>query len=179
MNDRQFIEIERKWRITPEQFIRFSEELQFMPRLVHYVYVEGVDAFFQGREGYIYRYRHDAKRAELTVKSVSEDTEKRVEINLAMEPNDVLAVVKFMSTLGLTFTGNISKDCFVFKFPTAEISLYKASTAAKDDYFLEIEAYNKDEQEALNTISDFEVAIGLATEDRLKENLFDLMIGVS
>jgi adenylate cyclase class IV len=133
-----------------------------------------------GRAGrYVIRHRFDAELHHLTVKSIADDTEVRVEVNLDLghHAGDQHAQVEaFVAQLGVEWSGTIEKDLEVWDFPESEVVHYRASTGSRSVRCVEFEATRKTSvQEALAAVDRYERATGFDRERRSRQSLLQIL----
>lgn len=137
----------------------------------------------RGMPGHVLRHRKDNEIQQLSVKSVAQDNERRLEVNLDLDQaaGDQLAAVEaFLGPMGILWSGVIEKKIDVFYFPDCEVVHYSASSGDRSVACIEFEAKdNVSEEAALETISRYESAFGFSGPDRCHESLFEIMFGDS
>ena len=124
---------------------------------------------------FLFRHRYDTELHHLTIKTLEQDTEVRVEVNLDLghhAGNQEAQVDAFVSQLGVLWSGTLHKELEVWSFPDCEVVYYEASTASGAVRCVEFEATRKDSlAEALETVGRFERATGFQSASRSRVSL--------
>ena len=164
----RFKEIEHKF-IVDEQFDleAFRRQLSALgPGKVNAISVR--DRFFLTEAGLarriLFRHRFDAEVHQLTVKSIENDPEVRVEVNIDLghhQGNQDAQVDAFIDQLGVIWRGTLHKTLEVWYLPGCEVVYYEAFTDSRTVRCVEFEATHKESlAEALATVARFERATG-------------------
>lgn len=147
--------------------------------------VEVRDTYFvlDGRPGFVYRHRLDAELQQLTVKSLQDDPENRLEVNLDLglaQGDQSHRVNAFLSSIGVTWKGTIHKQVEAFYFDACEIVFYIASFDGRTVRCVEFEAVDApDIASALEVLSYFEQRLGFHAKPRCPDSLFELLVAPS
>ena len=127
------------------------------------------------RGGFIIRHRYDPELHHLTLKSLTQDTQVRAEINLDLGHHvgdQAAAVDAFVDRLAVTWSGVIHKDLTVWYFPDVEVAYYRASTGTHSVQCVEFEATQKHSlADALRTLERYERATGFGDAPRAHRSL--------
>ena len=164
----RFKEIEHKF-VVDEQFDleTFRRQLSALgPGKVNAISVR--DRFFLTEGGLarriLFRHRFDAEVHQLTVKSIENDPEVRVEVNIDLghhQGNQDAQVDAFIDQLGVIWRGTLHKRLEVWYLPGCEVVYYEAFTASRTVRCVEFEATHKESlEDALATVARFERATG-------------------
>ena len=130
----RFIEVEHKFVVPPgfdlDQFARTLARLG-EPRLTA---IRVRDRYYLTgpgqRDRYVIRHRFDDELQQLTIKSLTDDTAVRDEINLDLghhAGDQADAVEAFVGRMGVTWSGEIRKDLRVWAYPDCEVVHYVAT----------------------------------------------------
>lgn len=199
----KFKEIEFKYDakdITLDLFTQIMEK-KFQPskKLI----VSSYDDYFVNSDSNFIRYRHpglygiydddiwvkqeSGQTPELTIKRkmTQENNNERIEVNMAIVPQNFSTVEEFIKLLGYTHNFRIYKVCNIYWIDRVVISYYLVfdNNMRELNRFIEIEANEhlefQDEQEAFNLITNYEMelnkaGIPLMLEKRLKKSLFEM-----
>ena len=164
----RFKEIEHKF-IVDEQFDleNFKRQLAAIgPAETNAITVR--DRFFLTEGGLarriLFRHRFDAELHQLTVKSIENDPEVRVEVNIDLghhQGSQDAQVDAFIDQLGVVWRGTLHKALEVWYFPGCEIVYYEAFTETRTMRCVEFEATQKGSlDEALTIVARYERATG-------------------
>ncbi len=131
----------------------------------------------------IFRHRYDRELQHLSVKSLGEDSEVRVEINLDLgqhRGDQQPAVEAFLETLDLAWRGEIDKQIEVYYFPDCEVVYYRASARLRRDprsvACVEIEARQQASiGDALEVLARYEQLIGFEGRRRTDRTLVEIL----
>jgi adenylate cyclase class IV len=126
------------------------------------------DRFFLTHSGLeqriLFRHRFDAELHQLTIKSIEDDPEVRVEVNIDLghaHGNQDAPVDAFLEQLGLRWRGTLHKALEVWYFEDCEVVYYEAFTSSLTVRCVEFEATRKGSlEQALATVARFERATG-------------------
>jgi adenylate cyclase class IV len=128
---------------------------------------------------YIYRHRFDREIQQLTVKSVSIDSEIRTEINIPIDQtagDQSEAIGHFMESFGPIWSCTIQKSINVYYFDDCEIVYYRAVGGGRNVACIEIEARHPlTSADGLRVISKYELELGLDAKTREKRSLIELL----
>jgi hypothetical protein len=128
-----------------------------------------------GARRFLIRHRYDAELHHLTVKSLEDDSEVRVEVNLDLghhAGSQDAQVDAFMDRLGVVWSGTLHKDLEVWYFADCEVAYYQASTPSRSVRCIEFEATLKDSLgDALAIVERFERATGFEGASRSRWSL--------
>ncbi len=181
MKDTRFKEIEHKF-IVGDAFDRaaFRRTLEGLdPTGTTSQTVRDVYYLPKHPGSYIFRHRYDRELQHFTVKSLEDDSEVRLEVNLDLgqhRGDQQDAVEAFLATLGVSWRGVIHKEIEVYYFPDCEIVYYRASADSGTVACVELEAVEKRSVgEALDILARYEKRIGFASESRTTETLVELL----
>lgn len=178
-----FLEIEHKFLVgaefDPAAFRRAA--LALGPTRTTELRVE--DTYFVTAldPGLVFRYRTDAERQELTLKSRGEgDAEVRTEINLRLDPavgDQRAAVEALLAPFRIAWQGTIEKDILVFYYPDCEVVHYRAASGGRELRCVEFEATGgADVAASLAVLERYEARFGFAGATRVRESLFELLL---
>jgi hypothetical protein len=119
---------------------------------------------------FLFRHRYDTELHDLTIKTLEQDTEVRVEVNLDLghhAGSQDAHVDGFLNQLGVLWTGTLHKELEVWYFPDCEVVYYEAATPLHAIRCVEFEATRKDSlKQALDTVERFERATGFQGRSR-------------
>ena len=126
---------------------------------------------------YIYRHRSDRLLNQLTYKCLSNDSEKRVEINLDLQPETTSATVEqFIKTMGDFARISLTKEVTVFYFQDIEIVYYEARYKKRRINCVEFEIRNyQNDMQANAILQEFETKLGFTPQQRATKSLLELM----
>jgi len=128
---------------------------------------------------YIFRHRYDRELQHFTVKSLEDDSEVRLEVNLDLgqhRGDQQDAVEAFLATVGVSWRGVINKEIEVYYFPDCEVVYYRATADSGTVTCVELEAVEKRSvEEALDILARYEQRIGFVGESRTTETLVELL----
>lgn len=131
------------------------------------------------RPGYIYRHRYDRELQHLSVKSLEEDSEVRLEVNLDLGQHrgDQQATVEaFMATLGIVWRGEIAKQIEVFYFPDCEVVYYEATAGGRVVHCVELEAVGtRSVAEAREILERYARLAGFDPRNRTTQTLVEIL----
>jgi len=141
------------------------------------------DTYYLTHEGrsrrFVIRHRYDEQLHHLTVKTIGDDTEVRVEVNLDLghHAGDQHAQVDaFVAQLGVEWSGTIYKDLDVWDFADCEVVHYRATSGAQSVRCVEFEATRKVSlQDALATVHTYERATGFDATQRSRQSLLQIL----
>ena len=183
MHDVQFKEIEHKFEVADDfDLDRFRGRVMAL-RPVRTNAIQVRDRYFLTETGqqrrFLLRHRLDNEIQQLTLKSLSDDTEVRDEINLDLghhAGDQSLAVDAFVHHLGVRWSGTITKDIAVWYFDDCEVVHYRATAGARAVRCVEFEATRKDSvADALAIVERYERATGLHGFTRSRASLPQLL----
>lgn len=183
----KFKEIEFKYDAKDIPLNLFTQimEKKFQPS--EKLIVSSYDDYFVNSDSNFIRYRHNNNDQELTIKRkmTPENNNERIEVNMAIVPQDFLTVEEFIKLLGYIHNFRIYKVCNIYWIDRVVISYYLVfdNNMRELNRFIEIEANEhlefQDEQEALEIIINYEtelnkMGLSLTPEKRLKKSLFEM-----
>lgn len=182
-DDLRFQEVEHKF-LVDERFdlARFRERLAALePTRTGAVRVR--DRYFLTDGGLarrvLFRHRYDAELHHLTVKTVGEDTEVRVEVNLDLghhRGNQDAQVDAFLDQLGILWRGTLHKTLEAWYFPDCEVVYYEAVAPSSSVRCVEFEATRASSLDAaLATLARFARATGFESATRSRLSLPQLL----
>lgn len=180
-----FREIEHKFLVDAtfdrEAFCARVEALQ--PKDRSSVAVRDTYYVLEGRWGYVYRHRLDAELQQLTVKSLEDDPENRLEVNLDLtlgHGDQSHRVNAFLSSIGVSWSGTVHKQVDAFYFDGCEIVFYTASFDGRSFRCVEFEAVDAENlASALEILDYFEQRLGFQSKPRCPDSLFELLVAPS
>ncbi len=127
----------------------------------------------------VFRHRYDHELQHFTVKSLEEDTEVRVEINLDLGQHrgDQQATVEaFLDTLEIAWRGEIEKEIEVYHFSDCEVVYYRGTTATESVACVEFEAHRQGTIDAaLAVLAKYEELTGFDARGRTAKTLVELL----
>lgn len=186
-----FREIETKYdasEITLKDFINLIElKYKVNKRLL----VSSHDEYFTDKDDNFLRYRHRKDHGELTIKRKldNNNNNKRVEVNLPMDGNSILAVTQFSELLGYKHNFCVYKTADIYWVDGAfgntpmVICYYVVYNEEFKEQrrFIEIEADEdfqwESEERAWAAVESFErdfEQLGITSRNRLKKSLFEM-----
>jgi len=180
------IELEVKFRIGLEKQFEFknlvSESGDFT-----FLYVESDDIYYVNDDGDFLRYRFSddkkEKRAELTFKKKlnEHNNNKRIEVNLRVDPNTPELVGDFAEGLGYKRNFRINKSCHIYKKSDVTVVFYTVQCEnGTIDHFIEIEVAENagfTEDEGWGIIREWErklEPLGIKPQNRLRKSLYEM-----
>lgn len=178
----QFVEIEHKFVIDKDFDLSsfFRQVKKLGPKKDYKVAVKDKYFTVQALPSAIIRHRYDKKIQQLTLKNLADDAEIRQEINLDLGHNageQSEQVKAFLTPLGITWSGTLTKLVRVFYFDDAEIVHYVARHKRKSVSCIEIEATRfSTKTQALNIIRRYERILGLNERQRSSATLFEILM---
>lgn len=162
VSDTKFLEIERKYLLpqglSPANYLKKMKDLN--PS--HQSIVSVQDTYFvaQASPGVVYRHRVDEELQHLTVKSLEDNSEVRLEVNLDLGlhvGSQLDRVEAFLRPLKILWSGTIKKSVSAFYYDKVELVYYDAAFGNKKVSCIEIEAKNCSSIDAArNLISEYE-----------------------
>lgn len=181
MSGTRFQEIEHKFVVEDdfdrETFRRVLEGLE--PGRTTRQSVRDIYYLPRQQDGYIFRHRYDPELQHLTVKSLEDDAEVRLEVNLDLgqhRGNQQETVEAFLTAVGFTWRGEILKEIEVFHFPDCEIVYYSATANGNAVACVEFEAVGQATlDDALATLERYEQRIGFTERKRTTKTLVELL----
>lgn len=180
-----FREVEHKF-VVGDDFDRagfFANIEALSPTARSSVEVQDTYYVLSGRPGFVYRHRLDEEIQQLTVKSLQDDPENRLEVNLDLglkHGDQSQRVSAFLSSLGISWQGVIHKQVEAFYFDDCEVVFYKASFDGRSIQCVEFEAVEPhDFERALEVLKTFELRLGFHHTPRCQESLFELLVSPS
>jgi hypothetical protein len=167
-DDLRFKEIEHKF-VVDERFDleAFRRQLATLgPADTNAITVR--DRFFLTEGGVarriLFRHRFDDELHHLTVKSIEDDPEVRVEVNVDLghhQGSQDAQVDAFIDQLGVVWRGTLHKSLEVWYFPGCEVVYYEAFTDSRSVRCVEFEATEKGSlDEALAIVARYERVTG-------------------
>lgn len=127
----------------------------------------------------IYRHRFDEELQQLTVKSLADDPQVRLEVDLDLghhRGDQRAAVEAFLGARGIAWRGELHKDIEVFYFGDCEVVYYRAWTGRRELAVVELEATHKPSlEEALATVYAYRRRLGLDGAERELRSLPQLL----
>lgn len=182
MESTQFLEIEHKF-IIPETwdfqaFERRLKELGYQNSSE----VQVADTYYvtAACPGYIYRHRYDKELQHLTVKSLMDDPEVRLEVNLDLghhKGSQKVAVEAFLSPMGIMWSGTLTKQVKAYYFPDCEVVHYHAKFRDKSVTCVEIEAKEPPTiLQGKQILQRYASALNLESIYRSNKTLFELLL---
>lgn len=133
----------------------------------------------EGDRQLVYRHRYDEELQELTVKSLGDDAQVRLEVNLDLghhrgDQQDTVAA--FLAARGIAWQATVYKDIDVFHFPDCEVVYYRARGDRRTLHCVEFEAIHKPTiDEALAILDRYRAEIGFTDAIREPRSLPQLM----
>lgn len=198
----KFKEIEFKYDAKDIPLSLFTQiiEKTYSSSLSKKLIVSSYDDYFVNSESNFIRYRHNnndhdpnsiwikqeyGNTPELTIKRkmIAENNNERIEVNMAIVPQDFSTIEEFIKLLGYTHDFRIYKVCNIYWINRVVICYYLVfdNNMRELNRFIEIEANEdlefRDEQEALEIISKYEnelSCLGISSQKRLKKSLFEM-----
>ena len=181
MNPNRFKEIEHKFVVGDEldlddfrQRVRRLEPIKANALAVRDVYY-----LTRHQPRYIYRHRYDRELQHLTAKSLQDDSQVRVEINLDLgqrRGDQRETVEAFLETLEIVWQGVVQKDIEVYYFPDCEIVHYRARADSRTVRCVELEARDKNSiDDAIAVLHRYEKLIGFEDRRRTAKTVVELL----
>ena len=177
-----FKEIEHKF-IASSDFDRetFMESVRSLgPIRCDQVEVEDHYYVLANHREYIWRFRLDREIQQLTVKSVTNNTVERLEINLELDQSrgsQLAAVEAFLDCFGIKWKAKLSKDVAVAYFSDCEIVHYVATAGVHRIGCVEFEATASTSlSEGLQVLNTYEKKLGFDANKAETSSLFDLLL---
>ncbi len=176
-----FEEIEHKFVVDEgfdlEAFRRRVSALG--PRRTTALAVRDVYYLSERHPAYVYRHRYDAELQHLSVKSLQDDSERRLEVNLDLgqhRGDQQAAIEAFLDTLEVSWRGVIDKEIEVFYFPDCEIVYYSARAGARSVRCVEVEAVgHASPDDAIAILHRYEEHLGFDERERTARALVELL----
>lgn len=132
-----------------------------------------------GDRGLVYRHRYDEELQELTVKSLGDDAQVRLEVNLDLghHRGDQQATAEaFLEARGIEWSATVYKDIDVFHYPDCEVVYYRARGEQRTLDCVEFEATHKPSiEEALAILDRYRAHTGFGDAAREPKSLPQLM----
>ncbi len=182
--DLKFIEIEHKF-LVDSSFDRLLFEkkilaLNFLEKKTK-ITVDDTYIVTAAYPRYIYRHRIDAELQQLSLKSMGEDSETRVEVNLNLLPqstgNQLENALAFLQGQQIRGVYPLRKKVWAYYFPDMEIVYYEASYKEKTLNCVEFESkYQGTQRESINAIERYEKLLDFHPTSRSHKSLFDLLV---
>lgn len=182
----KFKEIEFKYDANQIELMAFTQLMEtFCSKISNRLIVSSYDDYFTNPDGAFIRYRHNNNNQELTIKrkTTHDNNNERIEVNMAIIPQDFSTIQAFSNLLGYKHDFRIYKVCNIYWLEKVVVCYYLVfdNNMKELNRFIEIEA-NEDlefenEEDALNTITKFEkllLPLGISPEKRLKKSLFEM-----
>lgn len=182
MSETKFLEIEHKYLVAKDfnldlfrsklAGLGFKKKTQIKVRDTYYL-TSCCDDF-------IYRHRFDEELQHLTVKSLTGDSELRVEVNLDLGHhcgNQAEAVEAFLKPQAIVWSGSLVKQVEAYYFEDAEIVYYEACAGTKEVNCVEIEA--KDQSSialAKRVLAEYAERLDLDVNTRSERSLFQILL---
>lgn len=182
MVETDYLEIEHKFIVDASQDPAIFHERIKGLSYQRYSQVEVADTYFlvEKNPGYIYRHRYDSELQQLTVKSLTDDPEVRLEVNLDLGHHcgsQRLSVEAFLKPLGIVWRGTLAKEVYAYYFADCEVVYYKAHYQNKLVACIEIEARKaKSIEEAKQVLARYEQSLDLDPALRSDQSLFHLLL---
>ena len=132
----------------------------------------------------VYRHRYDHELQHLSVKSLEDDTEVRIEVNLDLGQHrgDQQATVEaFLDPLEIAWRGEIEKQIEVYHFPDCEVVYYRGSAGGgapetESVACVEFEARQPATiDDALEVLHRYEKLTGFGARRRTSKTLVELL----
>ena len=180
----KFKEIEFKFdaeNISVADFSNTVESLKPEKNLM----ISSYDDFFVNDSDEFIRYRHNHNSQELTIKRKLSDysNTERIEVNLAIIPQDYSTINAFVNLLGYYHNFTIYKTAKIYWIDDVVLCYYIVydNNMKELNRFIEIEANEdkefKDESQAWDCIKFYEEKlkpIGITSKRRLRKSLFEM-----
>ena len=181
MNRARFQEVEHKYVVGDGfdlgEFRRAVDEL--LPMRTTSLSVRDVYYATAHQSGHLYRHRFDRELQQLTVKSLEEDSEVRLEVNLDLglhRGDQQEAVEAFLATFGIVWRGVVRKEIEVYYFPDCEIVYYEASTDARSVRCVELEAVGQSSvEQAIKILDRYRKLVGFDGRQRTPKTLVEIL----
>ena len=196
----KFKEIEFKYDAKDIPLNLFTQFIEKNYIVTKKLIVSSYDDYFTNLDSNFIRYRHNnndhdpnsiwikqeyGNTPELTIKRkmIAENNNERIEVNMAIVPQDFSTIDEFIKLLGYTHDFRIYKVCNIYWVDRVVLSYYLVfdNNMRELNRFIEIEANEhlefKNEQEALEIISNYEMELmplGISSQKRLKKSLFEM-----
>ncbi len=173
MTETRFKEIEHKFVVGDDfDLEEFRATMRGLgPERTTTLAVRDVYYWSEGRPRIVFRHRFDDELQHLSIKSLDDDPEVRVEINLDLgqhRGDQQPAVEAFLETLDLAWRGEIDKQIEVYYFPDCEVVYYRGASESESVACVEFEARRHDSiDDALAVLARYERRIGF--EGRRRE----------
>ena len=178
----EFLEIEHKF-VMPDSFDPsgfLSKVRELGPHGESNVLVTDTYYLCQANPGHIYRHRLDEEIQHLTLKSLTDDPDTRLEVNLDLghhKGDQGRRVAAFLEPLGIQWSGMIEKEVHAYYFPKFEIVYYLANYRDRSVKCIEIEATSYQSiEEGKNILLEVEKQLEMNSDERSKESLFHLLL---
>lgn len=181
----QFREIETKYDASEISLKEFKTLVESQFNVKKRLLVSSYDDYFTDKDGNFLRYRHKEGRGELTIKRKLEthNNNKRVEVNLPTDGDNMEAVTQFAELLGYKHNFCVYKTCQVYWVDNMVICYYVVYDEEWNEKrrFLEIEADEDvnwtSEVYAWKAVENCEKVfepLGITPKNRLKKSLFEM-----
>ncbi len=181
----QFREIETKYDASEISLKQFTALIESKFKVNKQLLVSSYDDYFTDKDNNFLRYRHKEGRGELTIKRKLEthNNNKRVEVNLPTDGDNIKAVTQFAELLGYKHNFCIYKTCQVYWVDNMVICYYVVYDEEWKEQrrFIEIEADEafqwESEAQAWMAVEDCEAAfesLGITSKNRSKKSLFEM-----
>lgn len=180
-----FREIEAKYDASEIKLSDFVKLVESKFKVKKHLLVSSYDDYFTHKDGNFIRYRHKEGRGELTIKRKLEEhnNNKRIEVNLPTEGNNLPAVTEFAELLGYKHNFCVYKTCQVYWIDNVNVVYYVVYDSEWNEKrrFIEIEADEEfaweSDATAWDAVAEYEKAfesLGIGFKNRLKKSLFEL-----
>ena len=181
MSETRFKEIEHKFVLGDDfDLADFRDRMRALgPEKTTALTVRDVYYWSRRHPRVIYRHRYDHELQHLSVKSLDQDSEVRLEVNLDLgqhRGDQRRAVEAFLDTLEIDWRGEIEKEIEVYHFPDCEVVYYRGSSQTDAVACVEFEARRQDSiAAALAVLDRYEALTGFDARERTPRTLVELL----
>ncbi len=181
MTETRFKEIEHKFVVGDdfdlEEFRVAMRDLG--PTETTALAVRDVYYWSERRPRIVFRHRYDRELQHLSVKSLGDDPQVRLEVNLDLgqhRGDQQPAVEAFLEAAGISWRGEVAKEIEVYYFPDCEIVHYRGSAGDRSVACVEIEAREHASiEDALAVLARYERLIGFEGRRREARTLVEIL----
>jgi adenylate cyclase class IV len=176
-----FIEFEHKFLISEAEEPVLLAKLGQLKAERKYV-VDVHDAYYTLalQPQVVLRHRWDEQIHQLTLKSLEDDSERRVEVNLNLAmsaPEAQAAIEAFFGAFGIGQRVVVTKRVHAHYLTDCEVTYYVAECGPRQVRCLEFEVIgHQDQEQSRQILAKYEAKLGYQADQRCSESLFQLLV---
>lgn len=172
------MEIEQKYWANGFTKEEFESKIRAWhnPMMIKSHYVVSCDDYYIRKGSHVedfIRFRKGGDKFELTIKRKEGSNLIRQEINLDVSRNDDLEVSCFLALLGYEKAFQVYKEAWIWNLKRCDASYYTLSDGRS---VIELEAHGEfsDKEEAVSTIFDWELTLGINNLEKESRSLYEI-----